>query len=136
MTIRETKYVKMKDFWQNHYSMLPDSYKKWLLVILWWMIKKQTSKRQNFREIYLSFSIMIFALSVAGCCFSMSSWRYSYVFMGYRKGFLDWNGLIFQLTKVLFTNKFWVYVNVGFGGSGCFKKFFESRKCMSCHRWI
>ena len=42
----------------------------------------------------------------------MSSWKHSYIFMGYRKETSDWNGLIFPLTKVLSTNKFWVHVNV------------------------
>ena len=31
MTIQEAKCGKMKVFWKNHYSILPDSYKKWLL---------------------------------------------------------------------------------------------------------
>ena len=59
---------------------------------------------------------MIFAYTVAGLCFSMSFWKYSYIFMQYRKGTSDWNGFIFQLTEVLSTNKFWAHASVGTGG--------------------
>ena len=85
LIIRETKYVKMNDFWKNHYSMLPDSYKKWLL-----------RKAFPFSKNWLN--------SPISNVFSMLSVRIKMLFdffFSYLKSFAFWWGFGFFCEKLL-----------------------------------
>ena len=92
--------------------------REWEHLILLWIIKKQASERQNFMEINLSSFDYDFCLTRCRSLLFYVLLKTSYVFMGYRKGTSEWNGLIFQLTKVLSTNKIWAQVNNGVWGQG------------------
>ena len=48
---RETKYVKMKDFWKNHYSMLSNSYKNVsTLSVKWFKRLLNNTIKSNFEN--------------------------------------------------------------------------------------
>ena len=112
---KQTALIGVDKIWAGS-----DDCREWQRVnlILLWIIKNQASKTQNFMEINLSSFDYDFCLTRCRSLLFYVLLKTSYVFMGYRKGTSEWNGLIFQLTKVLSTNKIWAHVNNGVWGQG------------------